>query len=61
MLPTDLTGNYTHLADYYEEKGSSRKLEDLSALAEKNLTGYARDTVLKKISSMKEKNGELSH
>ena len=49
MLPTDLIQNYMKLADYYEEEGAGHKLSDLAVLAEKNLTGFALDTVLKRL------------
>ena len=48
-LPTDLTQNYLKLADYYEENGNDRKLSDLAGLAEKNLTGFALSTVLRRL------------
>lgn len=48
-LPTDLTQNYMKLADYYEENGNDRKLADLATLAEKNLTGFTLDTVLRRL------------
>lgn len=46
-LPTDLTGNYTRLADYYTEKGTTGKLDDLAGLAEQHLTGFSRTAVLR--------------
>lgn len=55
LLPTDLTGNYLKLANYYEEKGTLRKIRDLITLSEKNLTGFARDSVGKHLSTILEK------
>lgn len=59
-LPTDLTGNYNTLADYYEEAGKIRKLEDLALIAEKNLTGFAKTVVLKRLRPEPLENIELS-
>ncbi len=47
MMPTDLMENYTLLGQLYQEENSPHRVEGLKAMAEKNLTGYARDTVLK--------------
>ena len=49
-LPTDLMENYELLAKIYEETGVPRKRDGLKTMAEANLTGYARETVLRQLS-----------
>jgi len=48
-LPTDLAGNYTTLAEYYEEAGRKDAIENLCIMAEKNLIGFNKNAVLKRL------------